>query len=108
MRCEQPEMDGLKMGRPEHDWAELLFLFDVPDVFTQARAVFLQTKFFTTGLSLHGVVVIAGFFADQKDGFCFLLAFGHLGTQISMMGATIGSIEPRIIARSVGSVQVEI
>ncbi len=43
---------------------------------TQSLAVFLQTKFFSTKLTLERIVVVAALFADEKDGF-FFLTFGH-------------------------------
>lgn len=49
----------------------------MPGVLSQPGAVFLQSQLFTAWLSLQGVVVIAGFFADQKDRFGLFLALSH-------------------------------
>lgn len=43
----------------------------------QTRAVLLQFQFLAASTTADGVVVVAGFFADQKHGDDFLLALGH-------------------------------
>lgn len=45
---------------------------------TQARAVLLQLQFFAAWLADDRVVVIAGFLANQENGFGFLFALGHV------------------------------
>ena len=46
-------------------------------VFSQTRAEFLQFQLRIAAFSLDGVIVVAGFFADQLDAFRDFLAFGH-------------------------------
>src|SRR5579871_5149664 len=57
--------------------ALLLFLFRVNGVLAQPGAVFTQLELFAAWLAAHGVVVVAGFFTDQKHGFRFLFTLSH-------------------------------
>ena len=55
----------------------LLLLFRMERVLAEAGAIFADFQLFAARFTADGVVVIARFFADEKDNFDFFLAFGH-------------------------------
>ena len=52
----------------------LLFLFSVPCVFAQSRAVLFDPQLLSSRLAFERIVDVVGFFANQKDGFRLLFA----------------------------------
>lgn len=68
---------GVSAGNRWIPAPSLLFLFVVPGVLTQSRAVLFQLQLFATRFPANRVVVITGLFTHQEDGFRFLFAFCH-------------------------------
>lgn len=61
----------------------LLLLLVVHRVAAEPRRILLDLQLLASRLATEGVVVIAGFFANQKHGLSLLLALGHRPTSIS-------------------------
>jgi hypothetical protein len=89
-------------SRTEGDFRLLLFLV-VNRVPAQTRAVLLELQFFAPRLAAENVVVVTRLFADEKDGFSFLFAFGHNGSLL-VTGKTLNGVSFQKIAPEGGEV----